>query len=221
MVVVPRRDGGFNKVMARYTGPRCRLCCRVGEKLMLKGERCATPKCPIEEGASPPGQRSFRRRKLSDYALRLQEKQKAKYVYGMLEKQFKRFFLQAKRSPGFTGDNLLQLLERRLDNVIYRLGFADSRAQARQLVRHGHILVNGHKVNIPSYLVKPGDVITWREGKAKEAFSPRVSQRLETVIVPSWLSFDKESLSGKVSTLPTRSEIEAKFDEKMIVEYYS
>ena len=208
--------------MARYIGPKCRLCRRIGEKLMLKGERCATPKCPLEEGASPPGQRPFRRRrKLSDFALRLQEKQRAKHIYGMLERQFHRFFAQAKRAPGKTGETLLQLLERRLDNVVYRLGFANSRAQARQLVRHGHILVNGHRTDIPSYLVKPGDVITWREGKAKTTFHHQVSRRLETVIVPSWLSLDKESLSGKMLTLPTRSEIEAKFDDKMVVEYYS
>jgi len=207
--------------MARYVGPKCRLCRRIGEKLMLKGERCATPKCPLEEGASPPGQRFTRRRKLSDYSLRLQEKQKAKHIYGILEQQFHRFFTQAKKAPGKTGETLLQLLERRLDNVVYRLGFANSRAQARQLVRHGHILVNGHKTDIPSYLVKPGDVIAWKEGKAKKAFYNKVSQGVETVIVPSWLSLDKESLSGKMLTLPTRSEIEAKFDDKMVVEYYS
>ena len=207
--------------MARYTGPVCRICRRMGEKLMLKGERCATSKCSVEKRVVPPGQRLTRRLKASDYGLRLREKQKARYSYGVLEKQFRRTFAQAERMPGMTGDNLLQWLERRLDNVVYRLGFASSRRQARQLVRHGHIELNGRKVDIPSCLVKPGDVITWREGsKTKEVYK-KIAQEIGDKIIPSWLSLDKQNLSGRVLTLPSPSEVEAKFDTKMIVEYYS
>lgn len=207
--------------MARYIGPICRLCHRVDEKLMLKGERCATPKCSMEKRTTPPGRTSARRRKVSDYELRLREKQKAKYTYGVLEKQFRRLFAKAKEAPGMTTENLVQLLERRLDNVAYRLGFADSRNQARQLVRHGHISVNGRKVDIPSCLVKPGDVIAWRDRSSKTELYKKVSQEVEGKVIPGWLSLDKQNLSGRVLTLPTLSEIGAKFDSKMIVEYYS
>ena len=207
--------------MARYTGPVCRLCRRVGEKLMLKGERCATPKCSMERRTAPPGQRAARPRRLSDYELRLREKQKARYSYGVLERQFRQLFAKAEKSPGASGENLTQLLERRLDNVVYRLGFADSRNQARQLVRHGHIQLNGRKVDIPSFLVKPGDVIQWRERRIKSELYKKASQGIDSKVIPSWLSLDKPSLSGRVLTLPIPSEIGAKFDGKMIVEYYS
>lgn len=208
--------------MARYTGPVCRLCRRVGEKLMLKGERCTSARCVMERRTGPPGRRpGGRPRKVSDYELHLREKQKARYSYGLMERQFFKMFEQAEKTPGLTGNNLKQLLERRLDNVVFRLGFADSRSQARQLVRHGHMRVNGRNVNIPSYLVKPGDEISWREGaKAKEPFK-MATETVESKIIPAWLSLDKQTMTGKVVTLPAPEETEAKFDGKMIVEYYS
>jgi small subunit ribosomal protein S4 len=207
--------------MARYTGPVCRLCRRANEKLMLKGERCATPKCSMERKTAPPGQRATRPRKLSDYALRLREKQKARYSYGILEQQFRQLFAKAKKAPGMPAENLTQLLERRLDNTVYRLGFADSRNQARQLVRHGHIMVNERKVNIPSFLVKPGDVIAWREKSIKKEPYTKALQGIDSKVIPSWLSLDKEKNSGRVLTLPTLDEAATKFDGKMIVEHYS
>jgi len=207
--------------MARYTGPVCRLCRRVGEKLMLKGERCATAKCSVERRPMPPGRRPSRPRRLSDHELRLREKQKARYSYGMLERQFYRFFGEAERTPGATGENLKQLLERRLDSITFRLGFAESLSQARQLVRHGHMAVNGRKVNVPSFLVKPGDVVTWREkAQAKEPYKA-ACERVESQLIPSWLELDRENLVGRVLTLPVPEEIAARFDGKMIVEYYS
>ena len=208
--------------MARYTGPTCRLCRRVGEKLMLKGVRCTTSKCSLERRSAPPGQRPVRRRKkVSDYELRLREKQKARYTYGVLERQFRRFFAKAEKVPGMPGENLTLLLERRLDNVVYRLGFAESRNQARQLVRHGHIMVNERKVDIPSFLVNPGDVIVWKDKGTKGEFIRKAVQEVEGQVVPGWLSVDKSSLSGQVLTLPNPGEIAANFDGKMIVEYYS
>lgn len=207
--------------MGRYTGPVCRLCRRVGDKLMLKGERCATPKCAMERRALPPGKRPSRPRKQSDYGLRLREKQKARYSYGVLERQFYGLFTKAARSPGLTGDNLKQLLERRLDNTVFCLGFADSRNQARQLVRHGHMMVNGRKVDIPSFLVKPGDSIAWREKGVKKEPYKMALERVDSKVIPSWLSLDRKELSGQVLTLPVVEEIAAKFDGKMIVEYYS
>lgn len=209
--------------MARYTGPDCRLCRRFGEKLMLKGERCSTPKCALERRNTRPGQHADaqRRGRLSERGVQLQEKQKVRFSYGVLERQFRRFFAQAKKSRAATGETLLALLERRLDNVVYRLGFADSRAQARQVVRHGHILVNGHKVDIPSYLVKVGDVIGWREAAKKTEYYKTVVEKIEAKIVPSWLNLDKENMVGRVLSLPTRADIEAKFNENAIVEFYS
>lgn len=209
--------------MARYTGPDCRLCRRFGEKLMLKGERCSTPKCALEERNSPPGEHADaqKRSRLSERGIQLQEKQKVRFSYGVLERQFRRFFAQAKKSRTATGETLLILLERRLDNVVYRLGFADSRAQARQIVRHGHILVNGHRVDIPSFLVKVGDSIGWREAAKKTEYYKTMVEKIQGKIVPSWLNLDKENMVGKVLSLPTRDDVEAKFNEKAIVEYYS
>ena len=207
--------------MARITGPVCRLCRRTGEKLMLKGERCDSPKCSLEKRASPPGQRPTRRRKVSDYELRLREKQKARFTYGIMEKQFYGIFAKAAKSPGTSVDMFVQLLERRLDNVVYRLGFANSRPQARQLVRHGHVNINGRKVNIPSYLVKQGDIISWRERSMKTELYQTVTQEIDSKITPSWISIDRNNLSAQVMTLPTPEEVAAKFDGKMIVEYYS
>ena len=207
--------------MARYIGAVCRLCRRSGEKLMLKGERCFTPKCAVDRRARVPGQRLGRHRRLSDRGLQLKEKQKARYTYGILERQFRRFFAQAGKQRGITGENLLVLLERRLDNVVYRLGFADSRSQARQLVQHGHIMLNGRRTNIPSCLVKEGDTISWREGSTKTEAYKLVLQTIEAKSVPSWLSLDGQNLVGQVLSLPTPDDIDAKFEVKSIVEYYS
>jgi small subunit ribosomal protein S4 len=208
--------------MARYTGAVCRLCRRSGEKLLLKGSRCFTPKCAIDKRPKPPGQQtSKRRRRFSDRALQLREKQKARYTYGTLEKQFRKTFKQSERQAGITGENLLVLLERRLDNVVYRLGFADSRSQARQLVRHGHIVLNGRKTNIPSCLVKEGDTIGWRENSQKSEYYKQLVEDIESKAVLSWLSLDRQTLVGQVLMMPTPEEIDARFDGKAIVEYYS
>ena len=207
--------------MARYTGAVCRLCRRSGGKLFLKGDRCFTPKCSVDKRPKPPGQQLRRRQKLSDRGLQLREKQKARYSYGILERQFRRLFSEAERQAGITGENLLVLLERRLDNVVYRLGFADSRSQARQLVRHGHILLNGHKTNIPSCLVKEGDTISWREESTKTEYYQQLAQTIEAKTVLGWLSLDKKKLVGQILSLPTPDDIEATFDGKTIVEYYS
>jgi small subunit ribosomal protein S4 len=217
------RKGGEEYKMARYTGPTCRLCRRFGDKLMLKGEKCPTPKCPLEKRNTPPGgHRPTRRRSgISDRGLQLREKQKLRFSYGVLERQFRRFFNEAKKSPGATGETLLILLERRLDNVVYRLGFADSRAQARQMVRHGHIIVNGRKTDIPSFLVKSGDVMKWREASKKTEYYKRLAEEIEEKFISNWLSLDKESMTGKVLNLPSKDDIEAGFSPKAIVEYYS
>ena len=208
--------------MARYTAAVCRLCRRSGEKLMLKGSRCFTPKCAMDRRRRPPGQQTGRRRsRLSDRGLQLREKQKARYTYEIMEKQFRRFFAQAEKQPGITGENLLVLLERRLDNVVYRLGFADSRPQARQLVGHGHIMLNGHKTDIPSCLVKEGDVISWREQSTKTEYYKQLVQSIESKLVLNWLDLDRQNLVGRVSSLPTPDDIDAKFNGKTIVEYYS
>jgi len=209
--------------MGRYTEANCRLCRRVGDKLMLKGDRCFTSKCALERRNVPPGYKGItkRRPKKSDRGLQLQEKQKARYTYGLLERQFRKFFAEAERLPGVTGENLLILLERRLDNVVYRLGFASSRSQARQLVRHGHILLNGRKTDIPSCLVRPGNVISWREGSTKTEYYKTLVQEIEGRTIPGWLTLDKQKLVGQVVNLPTAEDIEVKFDEKAIVEYYS
>ena len=208
--------------MARYTGAVCRLCRRSGEKLFLKGSRCFTPKCGVEKRAKPPGQPPRgRRQKISDRGLQLREKQKARHSYGILERQFRKLFAQAERQAGITGENLLVLLERRLDNVVYRLGFADSRSQARQLVRHGHIMLNGHKTDIPSCLVKEGDTISWRKESTKAEYYQQLAQTIEAKTVLNWLSLDKKNLVGQILSLPTPEETEATFDGKTIVEYYS
>ena len=208
--------------MARYTGPACRLCRYLGEKLMLKGEKCSTPKCPLERRNTPPGGHSLgRRRKISDQGLRLREKQKVRFAYGVLERQFRRVFTEATRAPGVTGENLLMLLERRLDNVIYRLGFANSRAQARQIVRHGHIQVNGRKTDIPSFLVKSGDTIKWQESSTETEYYKGLVQEIKGKVTLGWLSLDEERMTGSVLALPSRDDIDAKFDGKTIVEYYS
>ena len=208
--------------MARYTGPVCRLCRRSGEKLLLKGARCFTPKCAVDKRPKPPGQQtSRRRRRFSDRAIQLREKQKARYSYGILERQFRKTFGSAEKQAGITGENLLVLMERRLDNVVFRLGFAESRQQARQLVRHGHIMLNGRKTNVPSCLVKEGDTISWRQGSQKTEYYKQLTQDIESRTVLNWLSLDRQNLTGQVLSLPTPEEIDARFDGKAIVEYYS
>ena len=207
--------------MARYTGAVCRLCRRSGEKLFIKGSRCFTPKCAVDKRPKPPGQQTGRRRRFSDRGVQLREKQKARYTYGTLERQFRRIFTQAERQAGITGENLLVLLERRLDNVVYRLGFADSRPQARQLVQHGHIMLNGRKTDIPSCLVKEGDTIGWREGSSKTEYYKQLAESIEAKTVLSWLSLDRQNLLGQILSLPTPDEIDVRFNGKAIVEYYS
>ena len=210
--------------MARYRGPACKLCRREGEKLFLKGDRCFTAKCAYEKRSYPPGMHGRRarfRRKTTDFGTQLREKQKARRMYGVMERQFRRYFRDAERRKGVTGANLLQILESRLDNVVYRLGFAGSRAQARQLVRHGHFAVNGRKTDIPSYLVKPGDEITVRGRSKQNGYFETVAQAMEHRFVQEWLSVDIGKLSGRVLALPSREEIEAPLNEQLITEFYS
>ncbi|MGI8552898.1 MAG: 30S ribosomal protein S4 [Dehalococcoidia bacterium] len=208
--------------MARYTGPDCRICRRHGLKLFLKGERCMGPKCAIERRNVPPGpQAKGRRRKISDRGLQLREKQKARYAYGVLERQFQSYYKEAVRLPGVTGENLVRILESRLDNVVHRLGFADSRDQARQLVNHGHIGLNGRKTDIASALTKPGDLITWTAGGRKTEYFKILQEEIGRATTPSWLTLDKTSLAGRVIGVPARSEADQTFDESVIVEYYS
>ncbi len=207
--------------MARYTGSVCRLCRREGLKLYLKGERCYSSKCAIDRRAYAPGAHGQSRKKPSEYSIRLREKQKLRRVYGVLERQFARYFEVASRKKGVTGEMLLQTLERRLDNVVYRLGFAASRSEARQLVRHGHFAVNGGKVTIPSYLISAGDVIAVRDG-SKE--SPKFKELMDMAAqkgVPAWLEVRTADLSGTIVRLPLREEIDAPVQERMIVELYS
>jgi len=205
--------------VARYRGPVCKLCRREGMKLFLKGERCLTEKCSIERRSYPPGEHGRGRIKQSEYLLQLREKQKARRYYGLLEAQFRVYYARATRGSGVTGENLLRMLETRLDNVVYRLGFAASRAQARQLVRHGHFLVNGRRVNIPSYQVKPDDIVNLKTGSTAEQVV-RDATDLNAAVAP-WLQADHEGLTGKVLKWPERDEIDAPVQEQLIVELYS
>jgi small subunit ribosomal protein S4 len=211
--------------MARYTGPVCKLCRREGEKLFLKGERCFSPKCAIERRAYPPGQHGrmaqWRRSRTSDFGDQLRAKQKARRVYGVLERQFRRYFKQALKARGLTGLTLLQILESRLDNVVYRLGYASSRAQSRQLVSHGHFLVNGRRTNVPSMQIKPGDAIEVREGSQNKTLIQDLFALAEERSVPDWVTRDIKNMSGGINRLPERSEIDANLNEQRIVEYYS
>ena len=211
--------------MSKYRGPVCRLCRREGEKLFLKGERCFSPKCSFERRGYAPGQHGkgaqFRRRRDSDYNRQLRAKQKARRTYGILERQFRRYYQVSLSRRGLTGLNLLQILESRLDNVIFRLGFADSRAQARLLVTHGHFTLNGRRTDVPSALVSQGDVVAVREGSRGRTFFKDLSAVAEDRTVPSWLSRELKSLSGSVIRLPERSEIDSNLQEQLIVEYYS
>lgn len=205
--------------MARYTGPVCRLCRREGVKLYLKGEKCFTDKCPVAKRAYAPGQHGQNRKKLTNYGMQLREKQKAKRIYGILETQFRRYYEEAERQKGIAGENLLRLLEMRLDNVVYRLGFANSRPEARQLVRHGHFTVNGKKVNIPSYEVKVNDVIAVTE-KSRQSEKFKALAEVATT-VPKWLTVDKDKMEGQVIALPQREDIDIPVNETLIVELYS
>ena len=206
--------------MARYTGPVCKLCRREGCKLFLKGDRCLSRACPQERRPTPPGQHGSGRKKATAYSLQLREKQKAKRAYGLLEKQFRMYYDKAEKMRGVTGENMLILIERRLDNVVYRMCIGASRAQSRQLVNHGHITVNGQTVNIPSYLVKEGDVIAVKDAKKDKPFFVEL-KGAKIANLPKWLSFDTETLSGKVESLPTREDIDLTIAEHMIVELYS
>ena len=208
--------------MARYNGPVCRLCRREGLKLFLKGERCYMDKCAIEKRNVPPGQQGkARKAKLMGYGLQLREKQKVKRTYGVLENQFRRYFESADRQRGITGETLLQLLECRFDNVIYRLGLATSRPQARQLVRHGHFFVNERRVTIPSYSLRVGDTVTVQKKSTKNVSIQHAIEEVKGRGIPDWLTFDGEQLSGKVSSLPTREQINLPVQEQLIVELYS
>jgi small subunit ribosomal protein S4 len=211
--------------MAKYRGPVCKLCRREGEKLFLKGERCFTPKCSFDRRSYPPGSHGkgaqFRRRRESDYNRQLRAKQKARRVYGILEKQFRRYYEVSLSRRGLTGLNLLQILESRLDNVIYRLGYADSRAEARLLVTHGHFEVNGRRTDVPSMLLSENDVVSVREGSRSRTFFKNLSAVAEDKTIPEWVSRDVNILSGTVLRLPERSEIDSNLNEQLIVEYYS
>lgn len=211
--------------MGRYTESVCKLCRREGQKLFLKGERCYSNKCAVERRSYPPGEHGrtsqFRRRSESEYSLQMREKQKARRLYGVMERQFRRYFAEASRSPGQTGQALLALLERRLDNVIYRAGLARSRAEARQLVIHGHFEINGQKVDIPSYLVKAGEVIRVRDGSRDSTAFDLIREGGGLVQVPEWLDVDLDSLSAVVTALPDRESIEVPLNEQLIVEFYS
>jgi small subunit ribosomal protein S4 len=211
--------------MARYRGPVCKLCRREGEKLFLKGERCFSPKCAIERRSYPPGQHGksaqFRRRRESDYNRQLRAKQKARRIYGILERQFRRYYEVSLQRRGLTGLNLLQILESRLDNVVYRLGFADSRAQARQLVTHGHFTVNGRRTDVPSMLLAPGDQVAVRDGSRKRTYFKNLSDIAEEKNSPDWLSRDVRNLAGSLVRLPERTEIDGNLNEQLIVEFYS
>ncbi|OFW64614.1 MAG: 30S ribosomal protein S4 [Actinobacteria bacterium RBG_13_63_9] len=207
--------------MAHYTGPVCRLCRRLGDKLYIKGEKCFSPKCSFERRPFAPGQRSMRRRKVSDRGLQLREKQRGRATYGVLERQFRRYYAEAVRRPGVSGDNLLRILEMRLDNLAYRLGFADSRAQGRQIALHGHISVNGRKASTPSHVLKVGDVIGWTPRGQRSQYFEMVKEQMASKSVPSWLSVDVENMTGRVLAQPEVEEIGAKFSPATIVEYYS
>ena len=207
--------------MARYTGSVCRLCRREGIKLYLKTDRCVTPKCAIERRAYVPGQHGQGRKKFSEYGVQLREKQKVRRIYGVLEKQFRKYFSIADRKKGVTGDNLMRILEMRLDNVVYRLGFAGSRVSARQLVRHKFFTINGKKVDIPSYQVRQGDVIGLAKGKDEKLAIKEALEKRQDRTLPSWLSFDSDSKQGSVQSLAMREDITIPIEEQLIVELYS
>ena len=207
--------------MARYTGPVCRICRRYGEKLMLKGDKCVT-KCTLDKRPTPPGQSTqTRRRKLSDRALQLREKQKARYSYGVLEKQFRHYYEEAVRQPGVTGENLVRMLEMRLDSVVHKMGFGDSLKQARQLVRHGHIMLNGRKTDIPSAATKAGDVIGWTAASKKSEYYKTAQLNMQSKRPPGWVNVDAAQMTGRIVAPPAAGEVVSQFDPAVIVEFYS
>ncbi|HEY71359.1 MAG TPA: 30S ribosomal protein S4 [Anaerolineae bacterium] len=211
--------------MSKYTGPVCKLCRREGEKLFLKGQRCFSPKCAFEKRSYPPGEHGrtaqFRRRRVSDYQRQLRGKQKVRRVYGVAERQFRRYYRMAVKRRGKTGENLLQMLETRLDNVVYRMGFSESRAHARTLVVHGHFNVNGRRTNIPSMLIRPGDEIVVREGSRTRTYFKELGDLAESRSIPRWIERDAKKLRGKVLLMPERQDIDASLNEQLIIEYYS
>jgi small subunit ribosomal protein S4 len=223
MAAGQERLEGYNS-MARYTGPSCKLCRREGTKLFLKGVRCNSDKCAFERRPFIPGEhgtaKRFRKR-LSDYGIHLREKQKVRRIYGILERQFRKYFKMAAKKSGITGENLLQFLESRLDNIIFRMGYAPSRKSARQIIRHGHIQVNERKVNIPSFLVKPGDEITIKEGSRTMNLIQEAIEASTDIAKYEWLEVDKDNFKGKIISLPKRDQIALDVDERLIVEYYS
>ena len=207
--------------MARYTGPACKLCRREGKKLYLKGERCTSGKCALERRNTAPGQHGAAKKKMGEYGMQLREKQTTRRYYGILERQFKNYYEEAARKEGMTGENLLILLERRLDNTVFRMGLAESHREARQLVLHAHFTLNGKKVNIPSILVKPGDVIAVKESSRDSAKIKALAEALESKTAPKWLDVDKTNLQAKVVSFPAREDIDYDFNEQLIVELYS
>ncbi|HPX03718.1 MAG TPA: 30S ribosomal protein S4 [Synergistaceae bacterium] len=207
--------------MSRYTGPVCRLCRAEGTKLFLKGDRCYTEKCGLTKRNSRPGQHGTRRGKMSEYGLRLREKQKLRRFYGLNETQFSTIYEKASKLPGQTGHNFLQLLERRIDNIVYRLGFGVSRSQARQLVSHGHFTVNGRKLDIPSAILRPGDVVAVAEGSRDMVLLKENSEAAAVRSIPAWLSFNPDSMTGNVLTVPVREQIEVPVNEQLVVEFYA
>ena len=207
--------------MARYTGPVCKLCRREGEKLFLKGAKCYSEKCPVVDRNFVPGQHGKGRKKTSEYGLQLRAKQKARRYYGVLENQFHHYFELAERKTGVTGENLLRILESRLDNVVYRLGWANSRAEARQLVVHNHFTLNGKKVNVPSLLVKAGDVVALKAGSRDSVKIKEILEANDGRPTPTWMDLNKETLEAKIVNLPSREEIDAPIEEQLIVEFYS
>ena len=207
--------------MARYTGPACKLCRREGKKLYLKGERCTSGKCALDRRSTAPGQHGAAKKKMGEYGLQLREKQTTKRYYGILEKQFKNYYEEAARKEGMTGENLLVLLERRLDNTIFRMGLAESHKEARQLVLHANFTLNGKKVNIPSILVKPGDVIAVKEAARENGRIKELVEALESKVAPRWLEVNKTDLTAKVVAMPAREDIDFDFNEQLIVELYS
>ena len=207
--------------MARYTGPACKLCRREGKKLYLKGERCTSGKCALDRRSTAPGQHGAAKKKMGEYGLQLREKQTTKRYYGVLERQFRNYYDEAARKEGMTGENLLVILERRLDNAVYRMGLAESHKEARQLVLHCHFTLNGKKVNIPSILVRPGDVIAVKEASRSSEKIKALAEALESKTAPKWLEVDKANLSAKVVSMPAREDIDFDFNEQLIVELYS
>ncbi len=207
--------------MSRYRGPVSRLCRREGMKLYLKGAKCYTKKCPFERRPTPPGQHGVRRRKVSEYGVQLREKQKMRRIYSVHERQIKRYFETAENRPGVTGENLLRLLETRLDNVVFRMGFATSRAQARQIVAHGHFTINGRVTTIPSHQVSEGDQVEVRETSRKSEYFKNARETMRGAVRPDWLSVDGDTLAGSVTALPRRDQMPLELNEQLVVEYYS